>query len=366
MRARKYTLPRHTNLANQGLRFVAAIVDVAIALALTLGFYFGCANLILKNYIDPLQNQLITYQIESHLRVKNADGNVVAIKDDTASYETNLQAFYLRYMANNPLEGESVAPNRDTPIKVDGKEVLPKDYYTVEFYNTKVLGITQENPDGEQSSSYFTYQKDSEGNFLKDQIAIRRTQRYNPDTEKIEELTDDNFLVQYRYMYVAAITYLYGQDFYYNVSNTINFDYTVGIVAAIFVAGLITYVVLPFFLKNGQTLGKKVTKLGLATYDGYKFQNFQLLLRFVPFVVVLAGMLLPIWYQFTFFLMVVVAIILISFAFMMASPKKAALHDYAARTIVVDLETSIIFENELEEEDYIAKEDGLVKEEDNV
>ena len=45
---------------------------------------------------------------------------------------------------------------------------------------------------------------------------------------------------------------------------------------------------------------------------------------------------------------------------MMASPKKAALHDFAARTIVIDLHSSTIFLNELEEEAYIAKEDGLV------
>ena len=52
-------------------------------------------------------------------------------------------------------------------------------------------------------------------------------------------------------------------------------------------------------------------------------------------------------------------VVLISFALMMASPKRCALHDFAARTIVIDLEGSTLFENELEEEVYIRKEDGL-------
>ena len=50
----------------------------------------------------------------------------------------------------------------------------------------------------------------------------------------------------------------------------------------------------------------------------------------------------------------------------MASPKKASLHDFVARTIVIDDKTSIIFENEIEEEAYLLKEDNLeevVKEE---
>ena len=52
-------------------------------------------------------------------------------------------------------------------------------------------------------------------------------------------------------------------------------------------------------------------------------------------------------------------IVLVSFTLSMASPKKSSLHDFTARTIVVNAKTSILFSNAAEEEDYIAKEDNL-------
>lgn len=359
---KKYTLPRHTNLASQGLRITASIVDFAIALAFTLLFYFAGANLILRSATASLANQIDSYQLESHLKVQKEDGTIGIIEtQDPKDYEDALQGFYLRYMAGNPLEGEAKAPNSDKPKTVDGATIMPKDYYTIRYYNETVLGITQENPDGEMSTSYFTWQKDEEGNFLKDELAIRRSQRYDPDRAKVVELTDTDFLVAYQNIYITAYTVLAVQDFYLNTANTLYFYYSVGTAVSIFLAGVVTYIVIPYFIKNGQTVGKKIFKLGLATYDGYKMSNYQLLLRFVPAFIVDASLLIPIWSTVFMALIIPIAVLLVSFALMMASPKRAALHDFAARTIVVDIESSTLFKNEIEEEAYIAKEDGLDK-----
>ena len=364
MALRKQTLPRHTNLASQGLRITAAIVDFAIAFAVGLGLYFACFNLVLKNSTTDLADQLNTYQVESHLKIKKDDGTIAIIpNEDPKDFEDALQGFYLRYMAGKPLEGEAAAPNANEAINVDGKDVLPKDYYTVEYYNTTVLGITQENPDGEQSTSYWTYQKDEDGNFLKDQLAIRRTHRYNSDTGQVVELTETDFLVAYQPVYVTAYSLLISQDFYKITANNYYFYYTLGIVLAAFLSAVICYIVVPIFLKNGSTVGKKIFKLGLATYDGYRFSNYQLGLRIVPFAILDFAMLIPVWTSILIVITVFLVVILTSFALMMASPKKAALHDFAARTIVVDINSSILFNNEIEEEEYLNKEDGIVKEE---
>ena len=364
MALRKYTLPRHTNLASQGLRIVASIVDFAIALALTLLFYFAGANLIISSTTTGLRNQIDTYKVESHLEIRKEDGSVSIIQsNDPTDYENSLQGFYLRYMAGNPSEGEAVAPNSNKPLNIDGKEVLPKDYYTIRYYNETVLGITQENPDGEQSSSYWTFEKDEEGNYLKDKLAIRRTQRYDPERGKVVDLTDTDFLVAYQNVYIRAYQVLVTQDFYLKDSNTLYFYYQLGLTSSIFLAGLITYIVIPYFIKNGQTVGKKIFKLGLATYDGYKMNDYQLLLRFVPILVVDLSLLLPFWSTIFSALIIPIVTLLVSFALMMASPKRAALHDFAARTIVIDYESSTIFKNELEEETYIAKEDGIIPDE---
>ena len=358
---RKYTLPRHTNLASQGLRVTAAIVDFAIALALTLAFYFACFNLVLSSTTASYRETLDKYEFESHLKIKKEDGSLAIIpNEDPQDFEDALEGFYFRYLTGKALEGEGVAPNANEPMNVDGVEVLPADYYTVQYFNTTVLGITQDNPDGDMSSSYFTYQKDEDGNFLKDKIAIRRSHRYNPDTGLVQELTETDFLVAYQPIYVSAYSLLVSQEFYSSTANTYYFFYTLGVVASILIAGIINYIVLPLFLKNGQTLGKKIFKLGLATYDGYKMSNYQLFLRIVPLVILDLAMLIPVWTSIVIVVSVIVAVLLISFAFMMASPKKAALHDFAARTIVVDLASSTLFTNEMEEEAYIAKEDGIV------
>ena len=361
---KKYTLPRHTNLASQGLRITAAIVDFAIAFAIALVFYFAGFNLILKNSTQNLSDQLNQYQVDSHLKIKKDDGTIAIIpNEDPADFEKALQGFYLRYLTGNGLDGEAVSPNANVPLNIDGKEVLPKDYYTVEYYNTKVLGINQDNPDGEQSTSYWTYQKDGEGNFLKDKIAIRRSVRYNPDTGKVVTLTDTDFLIAYQPLYVGAYALLISQDFYKNTANTYYFYYTMGIVASALLSAIVCYIVMPLIFKNGTTIGKKIFKLGLATYDGYKFSNYQLILRIVPFAILDLAMLIPVWSSILLVVSVFLVVLLTSFALMMASPKKAALHDFAARTIVVDLKSSTLFLNEIEEEAYIAKEDGLSKEE---
>ena len=93
---KKHTLPRHTNLASQGLRVVAAIVDFAIALAMTLLFYFAGANLIVSASTVDLRNKIDDYKVESHLEVRKEDGSVAIISsDDPKDYEDALQGFYL-------------------------------------------------------------------------------------------------------------------------------------------------------------------------------------------------------------------------------------------------------------------------------
>lgn len=355
----KYTLPRHTNLAPIGLRIVAAIVDFAITLAIGLAFLYGVFLFAFSPITDKYESQLNAYRIESHLMVKDEKGNVVNSPRSIESYQNAVEGFYLRYMAGNPLEGEAVSPNAYKPLNINGEAVMPKDYYTVSYFNREVLGITQDDPEGDISESYFTYKKDKEGNYLKNEIAIRRDVRYDSKLGQKVEITDEMFLSNYEYIYVNANYYLVSQSFYQNVSMPYQFTLQSEIALATFVSGVLSYIVMPLVFKNGQTIGKKIFGFALATYDGYKFHTWQLYLRYVPFFVVNLAMLAPIWTSIFISLGIFLAVILISFALMMASPKKTALHDFAARTIVVDNKSSILFENELEEEAYIRKEDGL-------
>lgn len=366
---KKYTLPRHTNLANTATRVGAFLIDFAIAFALFLIFFYGVSLQIYQfNGRYDLYTKMQDYTLESGLCYlkEEADGSKsVAIYDTSTDYEIFVEPiseYYLCYLTGNR-EGQPIAPNYNEPIKLDdGSEVLPKDYYTVAWYNYNILGITEDDPDRETSSLYFTYQKDAEGNYDKTKIGTNKTSRYNPDVGKVVELTASDITYQYKVIYQAAYRHLESQNFYQAVSFVYDMGNNICVVSSIILSGAIVYIVMPLIFKNGQTVGKKILKLGLANYEGYSFKNIQLAMRFMPFFVTSCAFFLPIWNNFLVVSLVALVIFLVSFALFMASPKKASLHDLAARTIVIDMKTSIIFDNFILEEEYIAKEDNLPKE----
>ena len=159
--------------------------------------------------------------------------------------------------------------------------------------------------------------------------------------------------------YSTAYQHLCAQDFYIELNQPVAFLETVSIVFSVLCGAAIVYIVFPLFFKKGQTPGKKVFKIGLASYDGYSFNNLKLLLRFIPLFLTVGITLLPFFNGIIVLFIIYVVMFLVSFALAMASPKKCALHDFVARTIVVDYKTSIIFDNEIDEEEYIEKEDNL-------
>lgn len=357
------TLPRHTNLASQGLRYVAVIVDFAIWLALFLGLYFGCFCFVVSSKTSYYGEILETYRLDSHIAVKGEDGKIgFSPSTDWHDHQNNVEAFYFRYLGQNPSEGEVSAPKQEYYEMFDEK-VAPESI-TREFYNTHVLRITQEDPEGAISESLFTLPKDGEGNYIRDGIATFRAQRYDSTVKQLIDITEDDKLAFFKARTTEAFLILSAQTFYTDNSNALFFFTTLAVTCSLIVGSLIVYVLMPLIFKKGQTIGKKVFKIGLCNYEGYSLADYQIFLRYVPLFLLLSAQLIP--NVFSSILMIVIIytlVFMISFTFAVASPKKCALHDFAARTIVVDLSTSIIFDNQILEEEYLAKEDGFVSEE---
>ena len=333
MRQRKYTLPRHTNLAKQGTRTSAFLVDVAIFLAFTLAFFFGCFKLIFNFKINPNQNYLYNERLYSGLYVEEDNGTTGIIKNGSIEdYVGALDYYYMHYLTGDNLkvkEGFEASKDR-------------QENYTYEWFNKNILVINEEDP-----TSYFVYQKDGEIN-NKNVIGVK-----NPDLEQDIVL---EYIAQ-RYSTLAL------NDFNDNESiakatNYVWFYITLATSLSLFVAGICTYIVIPIIFKNGQTAGKKIFKLILADSDGYKMRNSQLIMRYMPLGIVVLSLILLAPLNLYIPLTICLIIFLVSFALSMSSPKKMSLHDFTARTIVVDFKTSIIFDNELEEEQYIFKEDN--------
>ena len=121
------------------------------------------------------------------------------------------------------------------------------------------------------------------------------------------------------------------------------------------VSFLIAYLVLefavPLALKNGQTLGKKVFSLALMRSDGVRITPFMLFVRtvlgkytietMIPFLVALMiflgtiGLIGP---TIVFILLVIQVIML------MVTRYNTAIHDFISHTVVVDVNSQLIFD----------------------
>lgn len=362
----KYSLPRHTILAKQSSRIGAAVVDFAFALVFFFAFYFGCFNIVFsKTTTNAYMSQLSTWQLKSHLVYfdeETQETKIYSSNEDYLVYDTPVKYYYLNYLTGKDIENKErdAAPNYNVEFELEDKTmVLPANYYTVSWYNYNILGINNDNPDSETSSTFFTYVKDSEGNYDKNQFGVPKTKRFDKDKNALVEITKTDLAVYYKEQYIAAYNHLAVQPFYMQLQTKLNFINSLSLMLAILSAGLVNYVIIPYFMKQGATLGKKIFKLGLANIAGYQFKKVMLLPRFIPFLLtVVAACLIPAT-TFYFSFIVVAVVFLSSFGVMMASPKKCSLHDYTGQTIVIDTKASIIFDDSLLEEQYVMKEDDV-------
>jgi len=328
---KKYTLPRHTNLANQGPRIGAFLIDLAIAFALALGLFFGCFQFVFKFKTAPLEKKIVNERISSHLFYKDENGKLDYYKSDSDNEEFKdaLAYFYLVYVPSTYEE--------------------EKDKFTVSWFNETVLDVEG------GGAEYFTYVKVGEVDD-KNQVAVFKDEAI--ENEALKKSANN-------YLQTAWITANYNLNHipsFRKLNNEYSFFVSLGFVISSLISTTLTYVVIPIILKGGKTVGKKVFGLGLADGDGYVLRNPQLLMRVMPIDVLILALLIPIWNSMLTIFIVVLVIFLISFTLVMASPKKSALHDFTARTIVIDAKTSILFSNAADEELYIAKEDNIESE----
>ena len=318
MRQRKYTLPRHTNIANQGPRIGAFLVDLAIAVALVIVFLFGCFRFVFNFKTKPLETRIEEERIKSALFYKNDSGvlDYYGVESENEPFLEALEQFYLVYV---PTSNPDDAAN-----------------FTAEWFNNNVLKI------------------ESDGKYL---FAYDGDDHSKPGIINTE--ADKQSVNRYlQRAWLTANATLNKIPSFRQMNNEYTFYNSLEFVLSSFISASIVYIVIPICLKNGVTVGKKVFGLCLADRDGYKMRNSQLFLRIVPLSVVLLALLIPIWRTLFIVFIVVLVVFLVSFALAMASPKKSALHDLTAGTIVVNAKTSILFENEADEEEYVLKEDN--------
>ena len=122
---------------------------------------------------------------------------------------------------------------------------------------------------------------------------------------------------------------------------------------SLLLAYVISDVIVPLFLKNGQTVGKKVFNIALMRVDGVKVSTFQLFVRAVLGKFTIETMLPVLLVMMMFFgvmggiaLIVVLLLLVLQIVVMSISKTNSAMHDLLAVTVAVDLESQRIFESE--------------------
>jgi len=360
------SLPRHTLMAPIGKRMVAFIIDVAILLAMTIALYFGASQFIFRQSIYRNYDKLFKEDFNSHLfyydestqtRKQYKEENNYQLYMDLLSY------YYLNYLTGENVdvpEGSRYdaefykAPNYNE--NVPGTEILPKDYYVVSWFNENILEIKVDEPT-ETTVSYFEYDK-TDDVIDKTKIGIRRTEHWSTKMNKVVEVTEgETASVLYDKYKAAYFGSLMKQNFYAPYYEKITFLTAISWLIPALIASIICFVIIPLFSKNNSSIGKKFQKLGLCSIDGYKMQKWQLILRVLPLLLTLILVfLLPVGSYYICFAIGAI-IFMVSVALAAASPKHASLHDYCGRTMVIDAEGSIIFNDEIDEQEFIEAED---------
>ena len=114
----------------------------------------------------------------------------------------------------------------------------------------------------------------------------------------------------------------------------------------------LTELLVPSIFKNGQTLGKKIFGIGIMRTDGVKVSFFQLFVRAILGKHTIETMV-PLLIMMMFFmgttgivgLTVVILIYLLQIILMIATHTNSVIHDLLAVTVVVDINTQMIFES---------------------
>lgn len=363
---RQQTLPRHTLLAPIGKRIVAFLVDAALTLLFTIVLCLGAIKFAFNPSIDACYAKLYPCDFNSHLFYYDAENKTRKQYKSEGDYQLYLDVlsyYYLHYLTGEDVdipegyEGDPdlyKAPNFKE--YVPGTEILPKDYYTVAWFNENILEVKEETPSA-TSTSYFEYAK-TDDVIDKTKIGVRRTEHYSTKQGKVVEVTEgETAAVLYQKYKNAYFNSLMQQNFYKPYYEKITFLTAICWLIPAVLASIICYIIIPLFFKNYATIGKKIMKLGLCGLDGYKMAKWQLILRATPlFLTLVLVFLLPLPSYYIAFSIAAV-MLMVSGGLAAASPKHASLHDYTGRTIVIDAESSIIFDNDLDESEFIEAED---------
>ncbi len=357
--------------ANLGRRVLGIIFDLIFFVIILLFLYLP----VVEGYVDigfhnkQVLNDVKAHQVYSGLFVDRSEEDEVPLTnvsligreeltDDNDyftfdSYEVYLNATYNFYS------------NKDLSFHKELMEMIFKktDISENEFnywYNTEVLNI-------DQSSDYDVFYLENNDLYsspLNENAKVKATITFkgekftkngndNRDNQEyilssIKIFTDT---LDFPGTYQEALLHFRNTNQYSNYYLQLERISRYEAYIAIAIGGLIYFLIIPLFFKNGETLGMKIVHVGLVNSLEYQVSKPQV---FLKNLVILAEIFLGL---FTFFI-----VFLVDYIVMVFTKRHRSFSDFIAATVIIDTKNSVWFVSRAVEEKLVAQvEENLRK-----
>ena len=317
-----------------GKRMIAMIMDAAVfafvLVALALWVFTPIANSAL-HYSD-YGVQGLRYEVFSKLYVaeevdpdsgatkvveitkfEETTGNLTYVPlynyetEDVNFYKERLHYYYLCYKTGENLEvpegknpNDYRSPEYNVLIKDNnGNDVLPKDYYTEAWFASFIEGKTT----------------------VKD----------------------------YRNLSYDSVKNLRESKYFSDLNGKISGCQLFIILPPYFISFSIFYLLVPLLFRNGETFGKKVMHLGLATKDGFEVKKRQIVFRQLLLLAWISLFTFVVGIGLTSLAILGVGVVIYLIATVISKTKRSPI-DYAAYTYMIDTSKSVWFKDQEEED----------------
>ena len=335
------------------IRLGAAAIDLAIYvlvsfIILTIGGFilsqdgtaFSEAN---KTISEHIKYSKLAREDEKNGYVAYNGSELLALSEDNKSVIIeNVAYFYCSYLTGVGVDNNlSSSLDTETKIKVKNTYYLPKEYYTVSYFNEEVLHLPKEGEIG--NNRFFTYaQNEGENDYTKiGQIKSDLIEEIASGGTMIKRLKNDaDLLKELDAIYHDAINVFYKQPSIKKANDKINATNAVLMLVSTLPTFAIFYVLLPLLSPFGQTLGKRFLSVGVTSDKGYLVKKWQLLIRVIPIfgATIYICLVNSLYYQ----LIVPLLLLLISMGVLVFHPRRRSLHDLMAATSTIKLEKKTI------------------------
>ena len=338
---------RSIHEAGYGKRLIAMIMDAVVFAFVTVALALWVFEPIVDStmHYGDLGAQGLQYEVFSKLFVaeeedENGNKNVIDIShlseskssltytalyqygDENTSidfYKDRIHYYYCCYKTGENLEvipGKDVndfrAPDYNKYIKDDkGEDVLPKDYYTDDWFNKLIEGKTT--------------------------------------------------LKEFKSLSYDAIGNLRATPYFTEVNNKIGACQLTMILPPFFISFLGFYLLVPLLYKNGETFGKKVMKIGFASKDGFEVKKRQIVFRQILLLAWVCLSCFIVGIGLTSLATLGVGVVIYLIATVISKTKRSPI-DYAAYTYLIDTSKSVWFKDaKIEEEKEAELEEKMSK-----